>query len=639
MHLKQKIKLILLNIVELPIWVKILTIIVLLLSTVHLIALIQNRSVNFTYDTKTTCIQQLTLLPGLVRPTDSEADFSITKEDIIQIGGIQIFSSKTCFLAKKSPSVGKTMVSVAFFGGWFAKETLEINVPPPPNLNFEVLSQLIPTIKPLEIPLDGSDLVFDYRIIIDNRSVLCFMKNKMLNCDIVPLNLLQSTDYHFELIRGFNNKDESTLIKKDVRTIDAAAVINASVTQDQIIYDNPTTFTFEFNKIITKGDIILEQIGIDSRILVPIVVIFNSNMATITLANDLGREMAYEFTIGNIHAQDSSTLDALYKISFKTSGGPIVIDISSGLVGMPLTQTIVLTFDQVLSDDQNINNFVNTIGFPTAISKSNNQVFIKYANAPICTNLNINISPGIKSNYGIIQDNSQAFSMRTFCHSVNVIGYSVLGRPILAYTFGSGSTSILFTGGIHGSEPSGSRILYDWINYLEINASSIPANKKIVVVPEVNPDGLAGLSRYNANNVNIDRNFPSANWAANIETGNGVMVNGGGSSAMSEPETRALANITLGLMPSLEVSFHAQGRLVGANQYGNSVAIANLYISSVGYRSMIGQAEATMGYSITGEYEDWAGEHGIPAILIELPSASGYYFSAHQYILWQIVNL
>ena len=79
---------------------------------------------------------------------------------------------------------------------------------------------------------------------------------------------------------------------------------------------------------------------------------------------------------------------------------------------------------------------------------------------------------------------------------------------------------------------------------------------------------------------------------------------------------------------------------MGANQRGDSVAIGNMYASSVGYSSMVGYAEETMGYTITGEYEEWAGEqYGTPAILLELPSLTGRYFWAHQPILWDIVNI
>ena len=110
---------------------------------------------------------------------------------------------------------------------------------------------------------------------------------------------------------------------------------------------------------------------------------------------------------------------------------------------------------------------------------------------------------------------------------------------------------------------------------------------------------------------------------------------------MSEPETRAIANLTSQVNPSLEVSFHAQGRLVGANDVGSSRSVGSLYAATVGYSTMFGSAaEDAMGYGFSGQYEDWIGQKlGKPAILIELPSASGNYLSAQLTALWKMVNL
>jgi len=79
---------------------------------------------------------------------------------------------------------------------------------------------------------------------------------------------------------------------------------------------------------------------------------------------------------------------------------------------------------------------------------------------------------------------------------------------------------------------------------------------------------------------------------------------------------------------------------VGANQYGDSTNIGLLYAANVGYSSMIGHADEVMGYTITGEFEEWAGEqYGTPAILIELPTRNGDFFWDHEPTLWKIVNI
>ena len=68
---------------------------------------------------------------------------------------------------------------------------------------------------------------------------------------------------------------------------------------------------------------------------------------------------------------------------------------------------------------------------------------------------------------------------------------------------------------------------------------------------------------------------------------------------------------------------------MGANKFGDSVAVGSVYAQTVGYATMFHNAEAVMGYPMTGEYEDWMGEQfGIPAILIELPSHSGNYLNS-----------
>ena len=621
-----------------PKWLAFLAFVVILVA-IYLILFLPEKSVQFSYNGPT-CVNRLIFLPNLNKIVGSDQGFAVENKNVVKLGDFQLFSGQTCFSATKTPSVGDVKLSLALFSDWFAKDTFKINVPQPPSVGAAILSQPISATGPLTMTIGSNDSVFDYQIEIDNKTASCPVKDLKISCNIASLNLLQGKVYSAKLFRMFGGKKVATIASRDITTIQATAVVSASISQDQIIFDSLKIFSFTFDKNVVQGNITLEKVVGTERTLVPITFLFSNKTATVTVTGDWDRDTSYEFTIDNIVAQDSSSLAAPYKLGFVMSDGPIVISVSTDAVGAPFSQTIVLTFDQVLSTDQDINNLVSTTGISTAISRLDNKVYISYSNAPFCTDMSINIKPGLLSNQNIIQDNSWTFSMRTICHTTSIIGYSVLGRPILAYIFGSGGTTILFTGGIHGNEPSGSYIMYDFISYLESNVRNIPADKKIVVVPEVNPDGIATFSRYNSNNVNIDRNFPSANWATDIDSSSGLIAGGGGTSASSEPETRALADLTTSLQPRLEVSFHAQGSLMGANQRGDSVAIGNMYASSVGYDSMIGYAEETMGYTITGEYEEWAGEqYGTPAILLELPSLTGRYFWAHQPILWDIVNI
>lgn len=209
----------------------------------------------------------------------------------------------------------------------------------------------------------------------------------------------------------------------------------------------------------------------------------------------------------------------------------------------------------------------------------------------------------------------------------------------MAYAFGNGSKRIMFTGGIHGNEVSTVTTMNAWVEYLKSTAHELPAGTQVIVAPNVNPDGISAATRYNARNVNLGRNFPSRNWQADATTSRGNEKGVGGSSPGSEPETKALMNLTAQYRPRLEVSFHSQGRLVGANKYADSVAIGNTYARLVGYGTMYDNAEDVMGYSITGEYEEWLGEtYGTPAILIELPSHGGNYLAANRAALLQMTK-
>jgi hypothetical protein len=252
------------------------------------------------------------------------------------------------------------------------------------------------------------------------------------------------------------------------------------------------------------------------------------------------------------------------------------------------------------------------------------------------------IDKGIASaTNGLTSKDGWNYASRINCRATAVIGYSVKGRPITAYYYGNGGTTILFTGGIHGSEPSGQQTMQAWANYLDSNADKIPAGRQVVIVPNTNPDGIAAGSRYNARNVNLGRNFATTDWKADIDTSSGTLAGGGGPNPMSEPETQALGALTLQLNPRLEVSYHASGRLVGANDIADSRAIGTVYASTVGYSTMFGNsAEEIMGYGFSGQYEDYIGQKlGKPAILIELPTASGNYLNSQLNALWKMVSI
>jgi len=603
----------------------------------YVVTFVIEKPVQFSY-AGDTCVRQISLFPALSKPTN-DARFRAEARNTWRIGKMAVLSPTTCFVATKSPTPGVSKVSIAPFGGIIARKKFAVRVAEPPIARTESLSKPVPTGKPLDIHLSHADSVFDYRLEVAGRSTECAEKDAAQRCDIAALRLKQGEQYKLRLVRQFKEKTIATVATKKITTLTATAVTASSVTPGQVVYDKPKSFTVEFDKPVVKASLSLEKVDGDTRTPVTTTATFEGSKATLAFTDELARSAAYELVVDKLEAHDGSTLESPYKVAFTVSGGPKVTGINVGTTGLPLTKTIVVTFDQALSDTQDVTKFVALKGIGATISKKENQLFISYANAPICTDFSITLAKGVESRYGIAQDNPWSFGARTICHTTMTIGYSAGGRPITAYLFGSGARTVLYTGSIHGNELSAKRLMEAWINELEANARSIPADKQIVVIPAINPDGVAASRRNNNNNVDLNRNFATADWQKDITTpSNQPLENGGGTSPMSEPETRALAAFTSQLRPRLTLSYHAIAGYAIANEAGDSGSLTATYAQMTGYRNMTGNGGA-FDYSTSGTYDDWIAQKlGLPSILIELASSTNSEFSRNKAALWAMAR-
>lgn len=643
--LKQKTKYLLKNIktcllkVPIKIWFILLALLmVLFVAVCYVLCFIMPQRIIFTYAENRYCINKITLLPNLHKQS-GDPNFKLQVEGGSKLGNLYLFSDKTCIDAVALPTDGDKTINFSPFGGLIFRTNYIIHVGSSPKISTSP-NKPIALKKSITFKLDQPDNISAYQLEINKKTSKCNSKSNIISCSIETLELKQGESYSYKLARSFNNVRISDVIKGNLSLLPPAKVTKTSIQANEVIYSKPRSFTFETDKKLITATVTLEKINTNEPIKVKSTDKITESIIETSIENDLERGIKYRLTLVSAEAEDGSTLDTPYIIEFLTSGGPTVTGININTSNVDANAKVIVTFDQALSQTQDLSKIVSFSGGTATIGRTNNQITFQLSNLPRCSVFSISIKKGLSSQYGIGSKDDWSYTSRTNCRATEVIGYSVNGRPIIAYFYGSGPTTILFTGGIHGNEPSGKYIMQDWISYLDANAYKIPADRQIVIVPSVNPDGLAAYTRYNAHNVNIGANFAAANWQSDIDSGGGIVVGGGGAYAMSEPETNALANLTTRLRPRLEISFHASGSLVGANQRGDSVAIGNLYASSVGYTSMIGSAEAVMGYRITGEYEEWAGEqYGTPAILIELPSSTGYYFWSNQTTLWKMISL
>ena len=185
------------------------------------------------------------------------------------------------------------------------------------------------------------------------------------------------------------------------------------------------------------------------------------------------------------------------------------------------------------------------------------------------------------------------------------VGRSVEGRPIRGYVIGKGPETLLLLGVIHGNEPEGEPLLEKLAARLRRRPDEL-GEKRVIIVPVANPDGLARKTRLNARGVDLNRNFPAGNWAAAARHGE---------HPSSEPETRAILKILRRHEPSRILAVHSPLHCV--NYDGPAEEIAQELAIASGY-----PLKESIGYPTPGSLGSYAGtDLGIPTITLELPRA------------------
>lgn len=198
-----------------------------------------------------------------------------------------------------------------------------------------------------------------------------------------------------------------------------------------------------------------------------------------------------------------------------------------------------------------------------------------------------------------------------------LLGYSVQQLPIEAFFFNCPPPTqhnlipveVLFIGAFHGDEPESAEILYKLIDTIQ----QLPIEQRpmmpFIILPQLNPDGLLANTRKNANQVDLNRNWPTQNWEPNAQHEHYHS----GPAPASEPETQLLQRLIEGFPPQRIVSLHTPYRCV--NYDGPAEALAERYARVCGY-----PVEASIGYPTPGSFGTWAGvEREIPTLTVELP--------------------
>jgi murein peptide amidase A len=184
-----------------------------------------------------------------------------------------------------------------------------------------------------------------------------------------------------------------------------------------------------------------------------------------------------------------------------------------------------------------------------------------------------------------------------------VIGHSVQGRPIVSFRSGpsGAAVQVLVVGDIHGDETAGMGIARMLI------AAGAPPDVQLLVVPTINPDGVAAHARGNAHGVDLNRNFPFR-WRP---LGGGEYS---GPRPLSEPESKAARRLILRTQPDVTIWFHQPFGLIDRPN-GNPFAARR-------FSQLIGLPLVKLPGPYPGSASRWQ-NHRLPhatAFVAELPS-------------------
>ncbi|HBC9239494.1 TPA: murein tripeptide amidase MpaA [Klebsiella oxytoca] len=195
-------------------------------------------------------------------------------------------------------------------------------------------------------------------------------------------------------------------------------------------------------------------------------------------------------------------------------------------------------------------------------------------------------------------------------------GQSYLGAPLLWFPAPlADSRSGLILAGTHGDENASIVTLSCALRTLK------PELRRHHVVLAVNPDGCQLGLRANARGIDLNRNFPAANWKEGetvyrwnsaAEQRDVVLLTG--EKPGSEPETRALCQLIHQIHPAWVISFHDPLACIedpGHSELGHWLADA-FSLPLVG----------SVGYETPGSFGNWCADIGLPCITAEFPAIS-----------------
>lgn len=184
------------------------------------------------------------------------------------------------------------------------------------------------------------------------------------------------------------------------------------------------------------------------------------------------------------------------------------------------------------------------------------------------------------------------------------IGTSVQGRSIRTVTLGTGPRKVLWVGGIHGDEREGAHATASLPRAFRESKGAFD-KVTLTILEDINPDGTALGVRWNANGVDLNRNYPASNFQASRRFG---------SQPLNQPESKLLHDFILELQPDLVIVAHSWRGDHFINHDGPAEHLAQRFSELSGYRVQPSDEIAPT----PGSLGSWVGrEKKIPILTLE----------------------
>jgi hypothetical protein len=219
-----------------------------------------------------------------------------------------------------------------------------------------------------------------------------------------------------------------------------------------------------------------------------------------------------------------------------------------------------------------------------------------------------------------------------------VIGYSVEQRPLEVYRFGTGPSRRMIVAGMHGGNEYNTILLADLlIAFVTEHPQIIPPDVTLYILRNLNPDGEARAhdvtGRTNAHGVDLNRNW-DANWQKTWDRSKcwHYTYVTAGTGPGSEPETQALMGFLLERPMDAIINYHSAALGIfpgGLPPEEDTLRLAEAVAAVTTYP----YPPIDIGCTYTGGFTDWADEHGMPALDVELTNHSDTDFEMNLLVL------